>query len=209
MALIRNMFAGIGCLTVAVVLALAAWFYRDEIVEWIDSRHQIVMSEPSPELAMRAEEKIQDLLDGKGDRETRFSEVELQSYVQYRLVDRLPPGVYEPALDLKDSTIAVSARLDLSRLRLEGAAAENLRRMIGDSALVTGEVYPSIASPGHGRVEVLSLQAGVFPVPPLLIGTGIQQLGLPTQGRAVLFDLPEGVTGFRVENEEVVLIRDR
>jgi hypothetical protein len=85
---------------------------------------------------------------------------------------------------------------------------ENLRRMIGDSALVTSEVYPTIDGPGRGRAEILSLQAGVFPVPPMLIGMGIQQLGLENDGRAVLIDLPADVIEFRVENEEVVLIRD-
>jgi len=208
MALIRNMFAGIGCLTVLLVLAVAAWFYRDEIREWVDSRNEIVMSEPSPELALRAEEKIQEIIDGEGDRETRLTELELQSYVQYRLVERLPPGVYDPAVDVRDSTIAVSARLDLRRLELAGSAVENLRRMIGDSALVTSEVYPTIDGPGRGRAEILSLQAGVFPVPPMLIGMGIQQLGLENDGRAVLIDLPADVIEFRVENEEVVLIRD-
>jgi len=208
MALIRNMFAGIGCLTVFLVLAIAAWFYRDEIREWVDTRNEIVMSEPSPELAIRAEEKIQDVIDGEGDRETRLTEVELQSYVQYRLVERLPPGVYEPAVDVRDSTIAVSARLDLRRLELAGSAAENLRRMIGDSALVTGEIYPTLEGPGRGRAEILSLQAGMFPVPPMLIGMGIQQLGLENQGNAVLITLPEDVIGFRVEDEEVILVRD-
>lgn len=208
MALIRNMFAGIGCLTVVLVLAVAAWFYRDEIREWVDSRNEIVMSEPSPELAMRAEEKIQEVIDGEGDRETRLTELELQSYVQYRLVDRLPAGVYDPAVDLRDSTIAVSARLDLRRLEVAGTAVENLRRMIGDSTLVTGEVYPTVEGPGRGRAEILTLQAGMFPVPPMLIGMGIQQLGLENQGNAVLITLPEDVIGFRVENEEVILIRD-
>lgn len=209
MALIRNMFAGIGCLTVGLVLVLAGWFYRDEIREWVDSRNEIVMSEPSPELAMRAEEKIEDVIDGEGDRETRLSEVELQSYVQYRLVDRLPPGVYEPAVDVRDSTIAVSARLDLRRLELAGSAVENLRRMIGDSALVTSEVYPTIERPGRGRAEILSLQAGMFPVPPMLIGMGIQRLGLENQGNAVLVTLPEDVLELRVENGDLVLVRDR
>lgn len=208
MALIRNMFAGIGCLTVVLVLAVAGWFYRDEIREWVDSRNEIVMSEPSPELAVRAEEKIQEVIDGEGDRETRLTELELQSYVQYRLVDRLPAGVYDPAVDLRDSTIAVSARLDLRRLEIAGTAVENLRRMIGDSALVTSEVYPTIERPGRGRAEIMTLQAGMFPVPPMLIGMGIQQLGLENQGNVVLITLPENVIEFRVENEELILIRD-
>jgi hypothetical protein len=207
--MVRNLFAGIGCLTVLVILGVVAWIFRDDIASWMNSRDEIVMGEPSPELAIVAEEKIQELIEGRGDRETRFTEAELQSYVQYRLVDRLPPGVGDPAVDLLDSTIAVSAALDFTRLDVGGAAVENLRRVMGDSATVTSEIYPTVGGPGSGRIEVLTLQAGVFPVPPMLIGTAIQGLGLPSEGRVVILAIPADVIELRIESETLVLIRDR
>ena len=207
--MVRNLFAGIGCLTVLVILGVVAWIFRDDIESWMRSRNEIVMGEPSPELAIVAEEKIQELIEGRGDRETRFTEAELQSYVQYRLVDRLPPGVGDPAVDLLDSTIAVSAALDFTRLDVGGAAVENLRRVMGDSATVTSEIYPTVGGPGSGRIEVLTLQAGVFPVPPMLIGTAIQGLGLPSEGRVVILAIPADVIELRIESETLVLIRDR
>lgn len=209
MALIKNTFALIGLLTVLVVGLGGAWLFRDEIQTWVNSRNEVIMAEPSEELAAVAEEKIRELVEGEGGRETRLSEAELQSYVQYVFVRRLPAGVNNPAVDIRDSTLALSAGLDLTTLAAGGDAVQNLRRVIGDSALVSGEVYPRVTSPGTGRVEVLSLQAGLIPVPPMMIGVAIQQLGLRNEGAAVLVDLPEEVLELRIENEELVLIRDR
>jgi len=209
MALVKNFFAGIGFLTVLLLLGVSGWIFRDDIEAWVNSRKEIVMSEPSPELAAVAEKKLQNVIEGEGGRETRFTEAELQSYVQYRAIDRLPAGVNNPAVDIQDSTLAVSAGLDLRVLEVGGEAVENLRRVLGDSALISSELYPSVVGPGQGRVDVLKLQAGLFPVPPMLIGTAIRQMGWPADGAAVLFDIPADVVDLRIENDEVVLVRDR
>jgi len=209
MALFRNFFASIGFLVVLAALLAVGWFYRGDIEAWVNRRNEIVMTQPSPELAAVAKGKIQAVLDGKGERETRLSEAELQSYVQYIVADGLPAGVNNPAVEVRDSTVAISAALDFRVLNLPGVPVENLRRALGDSALVTTELFPSIASPGHGRVDVLSLQAGVFPIPPMFIGLAIGQLGLQTEGQAVLFAIPPDVIAMSVENDELRLVRDR
>ncbi|MGH7541577.1 MAG: hypothetical protein ACRELC_11315 [Gemmatimonadota bacterium] len=209
MALIRNVFAGIGCLTVLVVLAIAGWLYRDEIREWLERRDEIVMAEPSEELAMRAEEKLEAIGDGTAEGETRFSETELQSYLIYRIQPRLPAGVSNPAVDVRDSTIAVSAALDMRVLAQGSEAAEGLRRFLGDSSQVTSELLPTVEQVGRARLEVLSLQAGVFPVPPLLIGTVLREVGLPNDGgRAIVLLIPDDIRAVRIENDEVILVPD-
>lgn len=209
MALVRNFFALIGFLVVLVVLAGAGWFFREDIQAWMNSRNEIVMTEPSPELAEVARDKLQAILDGEVGGESRLTEAELQSYVRYIAAERLPPGVNNPALEIRDSTLAISAGLDLRVLQVPGAddAIQNLRRALGDSALVTTELLPAVTRPGQGRVQVMSLQAGMIPVPPMLIGMAIGQLGLPTEGSSVLFAIPADVTELRVENDEVVLVR--
>lgn len=211
MAIIRSFFASIGFLVFVVVLVASGWLFREDIAGWLGTRggEQIVMTEPSAELAMGVEAAVRQIVDGEGARETRFSEIELQSYLQYRLAQQLPDGVDDAAVDLRDSTLYVTAMLDLTRLAVAGAAVENLRRMMGDSARVSGEVYPEIVGNGRGRLHIVSLQAGVFPVPPFLIGNAIQQLGFQSDGQAALFDIPEDVTEVFIENEELVLIRER
>jgi hypothetical protein len=205
--MIRNFFAWIGCLTFVVVLAGVGWFYREDIQAWLTTGDEIVMSEPSTELAIRAEEKFEGIADGTAPGEVRLSEMELQSYVQFRLAEQLPAGVTNPAVDLLDSTVAMSAALDFTRLEVAGDAAEMLRRMIGDSATVQTELYPTVGAPGEGRIEVLSLQAGRVPVPPMLIGTALDNLGLQAEGRTAILVIPADVESIRVENEEIVLVR--
>ena len=211
MAVIRNFFAGIGCLTVIAVLAVAAWIYRDDIRAWITSGDEIVMAEPSAELAERAEQKLRAIAEGTAPDQTRISELELQSWVQYRLAEQLPEGVYNPAVDLRDSTVAVSAELVFSRLAAPGSAADGLRRLMGDSATVVTELFPVVEGSGVGGVTVLSLQAGVVPVPPMFIPNILRQAGLETGegGRTVIFAIPVQVTEIRIVDEEIVLSRHR
>lgn len=207
--MIRNVLAGIGCLTVLAILAVAAWIYRADIERWIQDRRspEIVMIEPSAELADQVDRKIRAIENGEAPGETRFTESELQSYVQYRIVDRLPAGVSDPAVDLQDSTMAITALLDFTRLQVEGAPVENLRRVMGDSARVAGMVMPLIQRPGEGRIRILSLQAGMFPVPPLLMGNAISSLGFLGDGQDVLLAIPADIVDVHIENEELVLIR--
>jgi hypothetical protein len=207
--MIRDFFAWIGCLTFVVVLVVAGWLYREDIQAWLTQGDEIVMSEPSAELAMRAEEKLDAISDGTARGEVRLSEMELQSYVQFRLAEQLPAGVTNPAVDLRDSTVAVSASLDLTRLEVAGDEVAMLRRIMGDSATVQTELYATVGAPGEGRIDVLSLQAGVFPLPPMLIGRVLEGVGLRSEGRTAILEIPADVESIRVENEEIVLVRQR
>lgn len=207
--MIRNFFAWIGCLTFVVVLVVVGWFYREDIQAWLTQGDEIVMSEPSAELAIRAEEKFEAIEDGTAPEEVRLSEMELQSYVQFRLSEQLPAGVSNPAVDLRDSTVAVSASLDFTRLEVAAEQAEMLRRVMGDSATVQSELYPRVGAPGEGRIEVLSLQAGIVPVPPMLIGTVLEGAGIRAEGRTAILEIPVDVESIRVQNEEIILVRQQ
>lgn len=207
--MIRNFFAWIGCLTFVVVLVVVGWFYREDIQAWLTQGDGIVMSEPSTELAVQAEEKLEAIEDGTAPGEVRLSEMELQSYVQFRLAEQLPAGVTNPAIDLRDSTVAVSASLDFTRLQVAVEQVEMLRRMMGDSTTVQGELYPRVGAPGEGRVDVLSLQAGIVPVPPPLIGAVLEGAGIRAEGRTAILEIPLDIQSIRVENEEIILVRGR
>lgn len=209
--MIRNFLAAIGCLTLLVGLAVAGWFYRGDIVEWWhELRGEEVAAAPSPELAARAEEKLQGLLAGEADEEVRLSETELQSYVRYRLASRLPEGVEEPTVDLRDSVAHLAASLDLVRLGETSRAAASLRRFMGDSAKVNAELYPKVQGRGLGGLHIMSLQAGLVPVPPMFIPQILAQAGFETEGgRTVVFPIPLAVREIRIENEEIVLRQER
>lgn len=209
MKLIRNFFAAIGCLTLILALVAAAWWYRDDLRAWWSDRNRVEVVHPNPELAAVAEEKLEALMAGRGPDEVRLNEMELQSFVRYRMADQLPPGIGDPMVTLGDSTLSLSVALDLVSLGQTVPAAAELRRFFGDSARVKTEVYPYLAEDGLGRVTVLNLQAGVVPVPPLLIPNLLSRTGFETEGRTLVVPLPPGLRGMRIQGEELIVSRER
>ena len=215
MGIFRRLFTGLGFLTFLLILLLAGWIFREDIEAWLANvgADEIVVVETTPEFGPEAaadvDAALEELAAGGGAAETRFTETELQSYVRYELTPRLPAGVGEPAVELRDSTVAFSVMLDFARLPIDADQAASLARLLGDSARVAGEVFPQVGESGEGRLHLVSIQAGVIPVPPLMLGVAAQQLGLRADGRTVLFDIPETVVDVRVENEEIVLLVNR
>ena len=184
MRTIRSCLAGLGCLTLLALGGVAAWFYVPEVQEWWSgfSSSPVMEVQPSEEVAAAAEEKLLAAIEAEGSREVRLSETEVQSLVLFRAAPRLPSGVSEPLATLQDSTAEISALLDLEQLAesLGSDAAMRLQEFIGDTARVTAHLYPRVAAPTQGELSILRLQAGLFPVPPLLIPGMITQLGFST-----------------------------
>ena len=209
MGIFRRLFSGIGVLVVLVALLVTGWIFRADIEAWLANvgGDDITMSEPSPGAAERVETRLRELAAGTaGAGETRFTETELQSYVEHSLAPRLPEGIDAPAIELRDSTVAFSVTVDFTRLTVAGEAAAGLERMFGESALVAGEVFPEVGEVGEGRFHLVSLQAGLIPVPPLLLGMAGQQLGLRTDGGTLLFDIPAAVAEVRVEDDAILVM---
>ncbi|MCY3600827.1 MAG: hypothetical protein OXN85_12750 [Gemmatimonadetes bacterium] len=215
MGIFRKLFKGLGFLIFLLILLIVGWIFRGDIEAWLANAgaDEIVVAESMPEFgpeaAARVDAALQELAAGGGAAEMRFNETELQSYVRYRLTSRLPTGVGEPAVELRDSTVAFTVMLDFTQLPIEADMAASLTRMLGDSARVAGEVLPRVGESGEGRLDLVSLQAGILPVPPMMLGMAAQELGLRADGRTVLFDIPETVVDVRVENDEVILLMNR
>lgn len=214
MGIFRKLFKGLGFLIFLLILLVAGWIFREDIEAWLANvgADEIVVAESAefgPDAAARVDTALRELAAGGGSAETRFGETDLQSYVRYELTPRLPAGVGEPSVELRDSTVAFTVMLDFTQLPVDADMAGSLARMLGDSARVAGEVFPRVGESGEGRLHLVSLQAGVLPVPPMMIGLAAQQLGLRADGRTVLFDIPEAVVDVRVENEEIVLRMNR
>jgi hypothetical protein len=209
---IRSCLAGVGCLTLLALGGGAAWTYWPEIQEWWSARSANVVFavEPSEELAADAEARLRSLFEEGGPVEVRLTEAEVQSLVLYRVAPTLPPGVSEPLATLQDSTVQVSALLDLEQLAasIDSEAAGRLQEFIGDTARVTARLHPRVAGPARGELSILRLQAGLFPVPPLLIPGMITQLGFstaPGNPRAMAVEIPPEIQSVTVEAQELVV----
>ena len=214
MRTIRSCLAGVGCLTLLALGGGAAWTYWPEIQEWWSARSANVVFavEPSEELAADAEVRLRSLFEEGGPVEVRLTEAEVQSLVLYRVAPTLPPGVSEPLATLQDSTVQVSALLDLELLAasIDSEAAGRLQEFIGDTARVTARLHPRVAGPARGELSILRLQAGLFPVPPLLIPGMITQLGFstaPGNPRAMAVEIPPEIQSVTVEAQELVVRR--
>lgn len=212
MRTIRSCLAGVGCLTLLALGGGAAWTYWPEIQEWWSARSANVVFavEPSEELAADAEARLRSLFEEGGPVEVRLTEAEVQSLVLYRVAPTLPPGVSEPLATLQDSTVQVSALLDLELLAasIDSEAAGRLQEFIGDTARVTARLHPRVAGPARGELSILRLQAGLFPVPPLLIPGMITQLGFstaPGNPRAMAVEIPPEIQRVTVEAQELVV----
>ena len=195
-------------LALIALVAVVGWTQRDQLPEWrawasdLIQRTELIgpSEEPSEELALQAERKLESLLNDKGGATARFSTAEVQSYVEYRLAPQLPPGVNHPEVTMNDSTVALRVQIQLEELQ-EQMSVDALRQLLGDSTSLEAEFEPDVVSPGVAEVEVLSLRAGAFPIPPLAIPLLLREAGFRTRGgmsRAVVFPVEPRVTAISV-----------
>ena len=210
MRFVRSCLARIGCLTVVVVLAAAAWIWRGPLLAWWhDHDRAAAVGAPSAELARRSSKKLDDFLDGRGPSRVSFDQAELQSLVSYRYLDSLPPGLSDPRVTLGDSTLEASAGLQVERL-MHGKAPDALRSLLGDSARASAELQPSVERPGVLMLGVHHVSAGGLPIPDLMVPWLLRQTGLSNGGgraRAVALPVPRDVAAVRVVNGKLQLER--
>lgn len=208
---IRGCLARIGCLTLLVAGVTAGWMYKDDIAEWWEARAPApAAEEPSEALADRAERRVARVLRSRRGGEVRLDAAELRSLVRYRIAPRLPPGVARPDVALRDSSVDVTASLDLGRL-VDGQLPAVVRRMVGDSTRVTAALRPMVTEPGRLRLRVEEVRAGAVQVPSVMLPWLLGELGLPTapgDPRAVELMVGLGLTSARVEEGTLVLARD-
>lgn len=204
---IRNFLSRVGCLTLIAVIGYGAWHFRDDIARAL-GRVDVVArsSEPSEDLARRAEQKLNSLSRG-GPAEVTFSEPELQSLLTYRAAPYFPRGLEDPIIDVRDSTIVLSALLRTGELE-EWAPPEVLQQFLSDTSRVAATIVPALRRPGIGQVSVTSLQAGALVVPVIAVPFILQSLEIPgvdASGSDILIPLSTAVTGVSIADESVTI----
>lgn len=205
--MIKNCLARIGCLTLIVVVVGGAWFFRDDIAGWWRQLEITSASQPSEDLAERATSKLEAMASSDGARRLDLSQAEIQSLLTYRAEPMLPAGISEPVVELRDSTLLLSARVDPRGL--EGLASpEVVERLFSDSAKVVVEMMPGVVAPGVARVEIVTLQAGSIVVPSMMVPWILESIeiqGVETTGVMLLLPTPGQVTHFEVAGGKLVL----
>ncbi len=205
--MIKNCLARIGCLTLILVVVAGGWFFRDDIAGWWRRLEITSASQPSEDLAERATSKLEAMASSDGARRLDLSQAEIQSLLTYRAEPMLPAGISEPVVELRDSTLLLSARVDPRGL--EGLASpEVVERLFSDSAKVVVELMPGVVAPGVAQVEVVTLQAGSIVVPSMMVPwilESVELQGVETTGVMLLLPTPGRVTLFEVAGGKLVL----
>lgn len=200
----------VGCLTLLVLGVAGGWWYREDVARWWAARSAArVAPVTSEELATRTADRLERLLRSPAGGELRLGETEVASYVRHRVVPRLPPGVADPRVRLRDSTAVVEASVDLVRLTGDGLP-DALRNVLGDSTRITATLAPSVPEPGRLRLRIRDLQAGALSVPSMMLPFVLRETRLPvsrTDPSSLEVPVGRGLTGARVEGGVLVLVR--
>lgn len=204
----RRLLAWLGGLLIVASAAAGAWLFGPAGPGW--GREDPDAVRPSPELAERAWTELRALWTEDGRVEVRLSGVELQSLVTHRFAERLPEGVSEARVALRDSSLEVGALLDVERL-LGSRAPEMLRRVMGDSSRTTVLLQPGVPRPGVLRLRIRRARAGGVEIPTALVPWLLERSGLRAPE-----DVPDAVefaTGYRivaarVDSAGLVLVKE-
>ena len=205
--MIKNCLARIGCLALILVVVAGGWLFRDDIAGWWRQLEITSASQPSENLAERATSKLEAMASGDGPQRLELGQAEIQSLLTYRAEPMLPAGISDPIVELRDSTLLLSARVDPRGL--EGLASpEVVERLFSDSAKVVVELLPGVVAPGVAQVEIVTLQAGSIVVPSMMVPwilESIEMQGVETTGVMLLLPTPGRVTHFQVAAGKLVL----
>lgn len=205
--MIKNCLARIGCLALILVVVAGGWLFRDDIAGWWRQLEITSASQPSENLAERATSKLEAMASGDGPQRLELGQAEIQSLLTYRAEPMLPAGISDPVVELRDSTLLLSARVDPRGL--EGLASpEVVERLFSDSAKVVVELLPGVVAPGVAQVEIVTLQAGSIVVPSMMVPWILESIeiqGVETTGVMLLLPTPGRVTHFQVAAGKLVL----
>ena len=206
-----------GCLGRLLVLGLVllliavAWLSRDRIAAgWValTSRGAPV----SAELAAQADEKLAALSDEEGSDQVALNESELQSLIEYRWSNFLPPDVVDPKVGLADGRVSLEASVATARFGRVRELEEIVAFLPDTTALRAVGTFVPLDS-GRVALEVHELGAASIPIPRQLIPTVLSRFrGADVPGlapNAVAVPLPAGIRAIYISGDSMVFVATR
>lgn len=213
----RGCLAQIGCLTVLVLLAIAAWIFREPLME--RARRLLggpVRLEPmvvgsAPEVADSVELKVRRLVrEGPAEREMRFTLSEVQSWVKYRLEPVLPSYVHDLRVAFGEEDLEVGARVEARRIPRMMESLGPIAGFLGDTTDVRLVGRVDGIGRGQGAFFVDRLYVAGVPLPDPVrdrllaaVRGRATDSGLPPH--AIAFPLPPGVFDIAVRERALIV----
>jgi len=203
---IKNFLARIGCLTIVAVVVGAGWWFRADIAGLWNRLEITSSSRPSEEIAARSERRLEAFASGSTE-DVDLDQTEIQSLLTFRLEPRFPPGISEPLVEIRDSTVVLSARVNPRELEAV-SSRELVERFFSDSARVLVELNPGVFQAGVAELQVVALQTGGILVPSLMVPWVLESLhleGAEPAGTRLLVPLPVRIESFEVVDGRIRL----
>ena len=192
---------------VLLLAALAvAWYNRDELAELADAlldRDPVVSAELADEAAAKLGSLGRD-----GVTRIAFHQPELQSLVDYRWADYLPPDLTSPRVGLDAGRVTLEGDVATARFR----GFDELREVLGflpDTASIRVVASLVPLDSAHAALEVHELAAVGIPLPARFIPAVVERLraeGTPAVGpNAVAVPLPPAIGNVWVSGDSLVV----
>jgi len=208
-----NIFAGIGCLTVLIVVGAAAWYFRADISEAYRSMVerpvetdslQMVRGFPSERALESALNKERAIGRRGGPERITLSADEMASIIEDRLT-----------LDAKAALDSVTVVLSRDRLALEASLRTDafgrdllgpLRGMIDPTEPIRVSGPGEITAPGIIGWDIDEFQVALFPFPGPAIPVLVERL-TGAAGGVVMFAVPVEVGSLEIGSDGVTFYR--
>jgi hypothetical protein len=206
-----------GCVSRAFALVLllllvgAAWRFGPDLYQEVrgGSGEELRATEPTPELAMEAEERVAGLLEGELE-EISLAAVEIESLLRFRSPVPWPEGVSPPEVGLRDDELHLGIRLSRDRLptlpELEGILG-----FLPDTVPV--QLRGRVLAVGGGEAALLvhRVDASAIPIPrrffPAILERVQPQRREDLPPEALALPLPGGIESARVAGDRLILTR--
>jgi len=207
----KNVFAGIGCLAVAIVVAVAAWYYRAEIRQLVqdvtqrtDSLPEFTVGHPSAGSLRSAEDKEANIARSGGADRIVLDADEMASLIEDRLDTRARVALDSIQVILEPGRLSLEAELltDVFGRDLLGP----LRGIIDPREPVRVSGAVEVVAPGivAWRVDQFVVSSFSFPGP--TVAPLADRLTGGSEG-VILISVPPTVGDVRVSPEGVTFYR--
>ena len=191
-----------------LALLAAVWLARAPLQDlWARATGSAV--EVSPELAARAEEKLNSLGQPGGTDRVALAESELQSLLVYRWSGFLPEDVVNPRLQLAGDQVTLEGGVSTARF---GRVAElrDIVRFLPDTTALRAVASFIPVDSGSVALQVHELGAAGIPVPARLIPTVLRRFrGSPAPGagpNSITVPLPAGIRSVYLTRDSMVFV---
>lgn len=217
---LKGCLGAVGLMVVVTAVAYAGWRFGDPYFPRLEDAVRENVGEaveegpgaPSPALAEETLDRVDAFRAGEAGSRLELDGVALSSVVRYSLPGIIPPGVHEPAVEMRGGKVFLSARVAMAAFP-DLPALDDVVGLLPDTVdiVMRGALEP--LDDEYAALRVDRVEASRIPLPARVIPAILRSLGRtdrPGLGEdAFAVPLPSGLASAFVEGDRLVLLGDR